>query len=137
MRDFREYAFDKAKAMTQTKFDRPDGFGLKSRHEHQRQSWVFAAGTAGDCATGEGCHDAGSSREAGRKETRGAELYPFLLRQGRGADASGAGGMGKGSRAMQAQVAQAGSAVRAESQDAGFLSADRAPATSAVSSFTK
>ena len=104
--------------------DRPDALGLKSRHEHQWQGGVFAAGAAGDRATGEGCHNAGSSSEAGRQETRGAELHPLLLRQGWGAHPSGAGGMGEGSRAMQAEVVEARSAVRAESEDAGILRAD-------------
>src|SRR5665213_1403370 len=96
---------------------------LKSRHEHQRQGGILTAGTAGDWATGEGCHNTGSSSEAGRQETRGAELHPLLLRQGRGAHPSRIGTVGEGSRAVQAQVVKAGDAIRAESEDAGILRA--------------
>ncbi len=111
----------KQRVAAHNKMDRPGLGALKFRHEHQRQGRVFTAGTASDRTTGQGSHDAGSCSEAGSQETRGAELHPLLLRQGRSADAPGAGGMGQRSRALQAQVAEAGSAVREESEDAGVL----------------
>lgn len=57
----------------------------------------------------------------GVKKPRGAELHPFCPQETWGADTSRIGGMGEGSRTVQAQVVEAGGAVRAESEDAGVL----------------
>lgn len=107
--------------MTQTKFDRPDGFGLKSRHEHQRHGGIFTAGTEGDCAAIQRAHDTPDCREAGRQTGGGPQLHLFRLPEGRIQHATGADRMGEGERAGRSRIGTAGNALRAESEDAGIL----------------
>lgn len=116
----------KHRSSTHNKFDRPDGFGLNSRHEHQRHGGVFTAGTKGHCTAGDGSQDEGSRGGTERQASGGVQLRQADLSQDGLEQACGAHRVGEGQRAGRSGTDLASNAERGsfgEPEDARILRA--------------
>lgn len=108
--------------MKQTKFDRPDAFGLRSAHERERDGGLQRARTTGGRAAFEREQYAPDRGASGHQAGRGPQLHVLRLPQDGVQQPQGANPLGEEVRAGRSEPNDA-PADCAESKDAGVLRA--------------